>query len=178
MRWIWRLFIFFSFILFTAAVSLWVRSYLLVDRIQHLQVERTSQTLAWNYHSATNWRGGVSIGISRNVWTLPHREMSEEQIGSLRTGWQYLVFDGNRTTSNYHGLKQPTKFGFAQQRIEINSHGATVRGSLTVFPWWAPVLFLGIVPFFWTIGFMKKRQRLTRLRAVNYNGMQTRKLAA
>jgi hypothetical protein len=177
-RWTRRILTLISFFLFAESLALWARSYALVDFVHHEKVVRSGQTLLWDQRRLTNWQGRVSLGVKHVEVSLPHPDWSEQEIARARNGWNHDRFDGNQLVANYHGLKTPGRFGFGRQKIDSKSSSESVQGWLVLFPWWAPVLLSGILPFFGLLRFFKARRRLKRLAALNYNGMQTRKLAA
>src|SRR5437762_14361944 len=118
-RWTRRIITFFSFILFAGSAYMCVRSYRQVDFITHQQIERTGSKLTLDQRLLVSGRGGACLGIRHTVWTLPHPEMSEEQIASLQNGWQHELMP----TSGYGGeffksTRQPIKFGFGGGKVE------------------------------------------------------------
>ncbi|HEV8378412.1 MAG TPA: hypothetical protein VGP99_06145 [Tepidisphaeraceae bacterium] len=175
-RWSLRIFTLFSFFLFAESLALWVRSYVLVDFVHHEHLTRSGRTVAWDSRMATSHRGGINLATKHSVWTLPHPELSEQQIASIHNGWhheQILEINSNTLT-----MKQPSKFGFGREKIVTKSNGMTTGGWIIVFPWAAPALLFAILPFIGVVRFMQARRRIRRLKALNWNGIQTRKLAA
>ena len=174
-RWARRIFLLLSFLLFAESIAMWVRSYMLVDFIHHQRVERSGRTLDWRHRMVTSWHGKIGLTNKHSVWTLPHPELSEKEIAGLRSGFSHDQLP--EIISDTFGMNKPPRFGFGHQKLS-NSNGVMTEGRIVVFPWALPALVSGIFPFFGILGFMQARRRIRRLKALNWNGMQTRKLAA
>jgi len=178
-RWTRRIITFFSFILFAASAALCIRSFRVVDFIAHQHVDRSGATLVWDERILVSGRGGVCLVLRHSVWTLPHRDMSEQQIENLHSGWQHeRLVTGGYGGDFFSATRQPSKFGFGHAKVEMTADGVTEKSRLIVFPAGAAIAASAIFPFFGTIRFVKARRRLRRLAALNYNGMQTRRTAA
>ncbi len=105
--------------------------------------------------------------------------MTEQQIQNLPTGWQHeRLVAGGYGGDFFAATKQPTHFGFGSATTELDAAGVTEISTLIVFPTGATMAAFAILPFIGVIRYIKARRRLRRLAALNYNGMQTRQLAA
>jgi len=176
MRWTLRIFILLSFLLLAQSLALWVRGYVLVDFINHQQVSRYSSTLVHNHRQLTNYRGQLGVMIKRSTWSLPHPEVQEEQISAIPQGFSHERLTG--FVSNTFGMTRPPRFGFGSEKIATLAPGMSAQGRIIVFPWALPSLLFAILPFMRLVRFLAARRRIRRLKALNWNGIQTRKLAA
>jgi len=174
-RWARRIFLLLSFLLLAESLAMGIRSYMLADFVHHQNVQRSGRMLDWRHRMVTSWHGKIGLMTKHSIWTLPHPDLSEREIASIQQGWSHDRLPGS--SSDTFGMNRPPKFGFGAQKL-INSNGVMVEGRIIVFPWAVPALIFGIMPFFSVLAFMKARRRLKRLKALNWNGMQTRKLAA
>jgi hypothetical protein len=148
---------------------------MLVDFIHHQRVERSGRMLDWRHRMVTSWHGKIGLMTKHSVWTLPHPDLSEREIAGIRHGWSHDRLP--EIISDTFGMNRPPKFGFGAQKI-TNSNGVLAEGRIIVFPWAVPALIFGIFPVIRIGRFMESRRRIRRLKALNWNGMQTRKLAA
>ena len=176
LRWTRRIFTLICFLLLAQSLALWVRSYVLADFVNHQTVSRSGSTLEHNHRILTNYRGQVGLVIKRSIWTLPHPDVQEEQISAIPQGFSHDRVTG--IIASPFGMKQPTKFGFGRELINSQTPGLTASGRILVFPWAVPTLLFSILPVMGTVRFMQARRRIKRLKALNWNGIQTRKLAA
>jgi hypothetical protein len=176
MRWTLRIFTLLSFLLLAQSLALWVRSYVLIDFINHQQVNRSGSTLVHNHRQVTNYRGQLALTIKNTTWTLPHPDVQEDQISAIPQGWNHERLTAK--ISNQFGMKQPPRFGFGTEKIATASPGMSAQGRIIVFPWAAPSFLFAILPLIRLVRFLAARRRIHRLRALNWNGLQTRKLAA
>jgi len=178
-RWSRRIFTFVSFFLFAASAALCIRSYGAVDFLAHQHLARSSAALIDQERIVVSGHGGVCIVSRRATWSLPNPNMTEEQIAALPTGWHHeRLAAGGYAGDFFKATKQPTHFGFGRAELEMNAKGVTETSNLVVFPTGVAMAAFAIFPFFGIIRLVKARRRLRRLAALNYNGMQTRKLAA
>lgn len=183
-RWLRRIVTFFSFILFVASASLCVRSYLLVDFLQHQGVQHSSSSLVMDQRILVAGRGGVCLGLKHSVWTLPYRDLTEAQIQTLHNGWQHNLSDPDAfgamgyAGGYFHSTGMPMKFGFGRAKIETANNGVAVKARLVVFPIGVAMAVFGILPMATFVRYLKARRRFQRLAALNYNGMNTRRQAA
>src|SRR5881397_645530 len=151
-----RILTFFSFILLAGSAYMCFRSYKLVDFVAHQHVERVGSTLVWDQRIIVSGRGGAFLGLRHSVWTLPHPDLSEEQIQSLRNGWQHeLLASGGYAGDYFKATKQSVKFGFGRAKLESTAGGITEKSRLIVFPWGAAMLALSVLPFIATVRFIK-----------------------
>lgn len=174
-----RIITLFSFFLFAGSAAMCIRSYRHVDFVTHQHVNRAGSTLIRDERILVSGRGGACLTLRHTAWSLPHPDMTEEQIAALPTGWQHELL----TTTAYGGdffqiTKKPTKFGFGAAQLQSTATGVTETSRLIIFPWGAPMLLLAIFPFIGTVRLISAYRRHRRLAALNYNGMQTRRLAA
>ena len=176
LRWTRRIFTLVSFLLLAQSLALWVRSYVLSDFVNHQTVSRSGSTLVHNHRMVTNYRGQVGLVIKRSIWTLPHPDVQEEQISAIPQGFSHDRVTG--VIASPFGMKQPTRFGFGSEKTATNSNGLTATGRILVFSWAIPALLFAILPVTRIVQFMAARRRIKRLKALNWNGIQTRKLAA
>ena len=178
-HWTRRIFTSASTVLFVASAALCIRSYRIIDFVAHQHVNHSSAKLVWKERILVSGRGGICVVSRHSFWTLPHRDMSEQQIKTLPTGWQHeRLVAGGYGGDFFSATRQPTHFGFGHATIELDAAGVTERSTLIVFPTGAAMAAFAILPFIGVIRFIKARRRLRRLAALNYNGMQSRKLAA
>jgi len=178
-RWARRIITLFSLILFVASATMCSRSFRKVDFVYHQRIERSAYALILKQRVFVSGRGGVCVGTRRTTWPLPHPEMTEEHISTLRSGFghEHLATAGYGGDL-FKGTRQPMKFGFGRGQLQSTVDGVTVTGRLIIFPWGAALLALAILPFIGTVRLITAHRRRRRLAALNYNGMQTRKLAA
>jgi hypothetical protein len=189
-RWSRRIITILSFLLLGQSLALWVRSWVLIDFVHHQNIQRLSSTLVHNHRMLTSHGGKIGLMSKRTTWILPHPNITEEEIATIRQGWSHERIAGlttltfgmeerlHDTISGTFGMKQPPKFGFGGERIATTSNGSTAQGRIIVFPWAAPSLLFAILPSIGTVRFLAARRRIRRLKALNWNGAQTRKLAA
>jgi hypothetical protein len=175
-RWARRIFLLLSFLLLAESIAFWVRSYMLADFIHHQRVERSGKMLDWHHRMVTSWHGKIGLTNKHSVWALPHPELSEKEIAGIQHGWSHDRLPG--IISDTFGMNRPTRFGFGAQKLGDNKNGVRVEGRIIVFPWALPTLIFGIFPCISVGRFLESRRRIRRLKALNWNGMQTRKLAA
>jgi hypothetical protein len=178
-RWARRIITFFSFILFAASAAMCVRSYRQVDFVSHQHANRSGAFLTLDERLLVSGRGGACLGIRHTRSTLADSEMTEEQIANLRTSFHHELL----TSAGYGGdlfksTGQPIRFGFGYGKIDSTVNGVTETGRLIIFPWGAAMFVLAILPFIGTVRLIIRHRRLRRLAALNYNGMQTRRMAA
>jgi hypothetical protein len=178
-RWSRRILTLFSFILFATSATMAVRSYRVTDFVAHQNVNRANSSLIRHERILVSGRGGVCMGMSHTIWKLPHRDLSEAQISGFNNGWQHERLLSDAYAGDFFkATKQSTTFGFGRAKVQNSADGFTQTSRLLVLPWGAPMLVSAVLPFIAIIRFIKSRRRLRRLAALNYNGMQTRHLAA
>ncbi len=178
-RWARRIITFFSFLLFAASAAMCVRSYRQVDFVSHQRVNRVGSLLVLDERILVSGRGGACLGIRHTTSTLPDSDMTEEQMATLRTGFHHeLLASAGYGGDLFKSTKQPIRFGFGRGKIDSTVNGVTETGRLIIFPWGAAMFVLAILPFIGTVRLIIRHRRLRRLGALNYNGMQTRRLAA
>jgi hypothetical protein len=174
-----RIFTSASLLLFVVSAALCIRSYCVIDFVAHQRVNHFSDKLVWNERILVSGRGGICLVSRHSVWTLPHRDMSEQQIQNLPTGWQHeRLVAGGYGGDFFSATKQPTHLGFGHATTEMDAAGVTEDSTLIVFPTGAAMAAFAILPFIGIIRFIKSRRRLRRLAALNFNGMQTHRQAA
>lgn len=176
LRWTRRFFTLLCFLLLGQSLALWVRSYVLADFVNYQTVTRSSATLIHKHRMLSSYRGKLGVMIKRSTWMLPHPDVQEDQISAIPQGFSHDRLTG--VIASPFGMKQPTRFGFGAEKIATISNGSNAEGRIIVFPWAVPTLLFSILPATATVRFMAARRRIKRLKALNWNGMQTRKLAA
>jgi hypothetical protein len=189
-RWSRRIITIFSFLLLGQSIALWARSWVLIDFVHHQNVQRSSSKLVHNHRMLTSHAGKISLMTKRTAWVLPNPQITEAEIATIRQGFSHdrvaglttLTFGMEErlqdTISGTFGMKQRPKFGFGGEKIATTSNGWTADGRIIVFPWAVPTLLFAILPCISIVRFMASRRRIGRLKALNWNGIQTRKLAA
>jgi hypothetical protein len=176
LRWTRRLLTLFSFLLLGQSLALWARSYVITDLINHQTVSRSASTLVHNHRMLASDRGQLGFMIKRSTWSLPHPEVQEEQVAAFPQGFSHESLTG--VTASPLGMQKAPRFGFGGEKIATTSEGTSAHGRIIVFPWWVPALMFAILPVVGVVRFLAARRRVKRLKALNWNGMQTRKLAA
>jgi hypothetical protein len=176
LRWTRRFLTLLCFLLLGQSLALWVRSYMLADYIHHQRAARSAQTLTWDHRTLTNSRGLIGVSIKHSVWTLPHPQLNEQEIAHIREGFTHDRLP--QAVSDTFGMKQPPRFGFGHERLNTQTPALVATGRILVFPWAIPTLLFAILPCNGVVRFLAARRRIHRLKALNWNGMQTRKLAA
>ena len=178
-RWARRMLTFLSFALFAGCAFMFVRSYRAVDFISHQRIDRSGSTLIWDQRILVSGRGGAFLALKHSVWTLPHPDLTEDQIQTLHRGWQHEVLaSGGYAGDYFQTTKQAAHFGFGRAKLETAENGINEISRLIVFPWGAAIFLFAVLPFIGLIRFIKARRRIRRLRALNWNGVQTRQMAA
>src|SRR3954470_2497497 len=88
-HWARRIFTSASTVLFFASAALCIRSYRVVDFVAHQHLNHSSNKLVWNERIFVSGRGGICLVFRHSLWTLPNRDMTDQQIKNLPTGWQH-----------------------------------------------------------------------------------------
>src|SRR2546421_567379 len=178
-RWARRIITFFSFLLFAASAAMCVRSYRQVDFVSHQHVNRVGSLLVLDERILVSGRGGACLGIRHTTSTLPDSDMTDEQMAALHTGFRHELLACPAYGGDLFKLtKQPIRFDVGRGKTDSSANGVTETGRLIIFPWGAAMFVLAILPFIGTIRLIIRHRRLRRLAALNYNGMQSRRLAA
>ena len=156
-----------SLALFLATAVLWIRSYLVNDRYQHVVVPAAGQAGCPANYVAVTFKGEI-VGMT---WVVDPPRPNEppfmqDDYEQVRRDFEKRGRNPTWTTSPPHKLDADLRwggFGYSYSSVESNI------GRSVFVPLWAPMLLFLVLPMFWLIARGRAVRTRNRCTGCGYN---------
>jgi hypothetical protein len=146
-RWIFRSVI---LILFSACVTLWVRSYWVSELVHYQSTTQDVLDFRRTIFSVASGEGGICFSQTRQTWNVKDSKQAQRYAADvIGGGFKYARLGAGYAGNVFDQDKHPTTRGFGHAVDEkLAPQGKSVSNSY-IFPHAAPTTFFAILPVWW-----------------------------